>query len=193
VIVLCACGARAAAAAPSNAAPVDDRARFQQVAREIAAGDKGEVIGWGTAPLGTDATPVEWATILYDVGHGDAGGYLIESAPGTYWFVHFGDDADGRWGESEATPPPWTLSQARSIVHKSTWIDGHARDEIAIRGGKPVLLAHDEHHKAEDGDPAQDLVDKVGPDGEAITSTDHLAAIGPASDAATISAAMRAE
>jgi len=197
VIVLAACGAHAAAPAAkpvANVAPVDDRADFQRFASALAAGVNGSVMGWGTAPLGVDATPHDWALIAYQVGNDGKAGYLFESDADTYWFVSFPFEGEDVWGASTSDATPWNVATLRAITWDTRWTDGRIHDEIGLRGGKPVLLAHEVHLTAAEGDTASDEVDKVGPDGEPFdTEQDYLRLVGPASDTAPLVAAMEAE
>jgi hypothetical protein len=129
-------------------ASVDASAEFRTFAERLGARTERHVIAWGEAPLADDGQRHRFAVLEPDrLGRG-RGAYLIEAGPGLHWLISF--NVDGRtmmWGGGGtgtlADDEAWRRLDDRAIEHGQSHPHGGEEITIALRGRKPVVLAHD--------------------------------------------------
>jgi hypothetical protein len=141
---------KVASVAPDAAEPAGDpHQAFRELAAGVAKRTTMKVIAWGTAPLGDGETLHRYAVLDPDSDDTEVrGAYLLEAEPGKVFRISF--YADGRtmaWGRAEGSSrdsdPAWTAETSRAVTHAQGHHHGGETIELALRGGKPVVLVHE--------------------------------------------------
>jgi hypothetical protein len=123
--------------------------QFQTLATEAARRIGGAVFSWGVADLADDDHEVRFA-VLENEEKGE-GAYLL-SARGQLYALAF--DADGRtktWGPRF---PGWKELKDKRLVHLQGHRAGYHSVEVALRGGRFVMLKWESLEDARDNDVA---------------------------------------
>lgn len=137
--------APAPAATTANVRDLDEA--FRAAATAIALRDQRYVWSWGTMHLDQTARAIRFAELQPQEMNGTAdprGAFLIEQAPGALWLITFRIRVRGIPEKIDPPPaPPWSRLDAIGIHHKYHFFNGHESVDLALRGGKPVVLRYE--------------------------------------------------
>ena len=154
--------ARDAAPAPDAAidaaVPRTSDDDFKDLVRQYAKRRKLLLASWGTLHLDGSAKPYRYAGMVVNIDKDDrpdcdtpcTGGYIIEQAPGTYWYVatwwtapvfHM-PETDGPLPDE----PAWDALDDTWIEHDQMHNHGKEKVSFGLRGGKFVILEDDDYN-----------------------------------------------